>query len=69
MSQEFDINVLDFVKQEGFYPYEYMSDFEKFKEKFPSKKLFYSLLTNKKIRDNEYEHVLKIWNTFHVLND
>ena len=30
------------VKQKGFYPYEYMSDFEKFKEKLPSKKkVFY----------------------------
>ena len=32
LSQEFDNNVLDLVKQKGFYPYEYMSDFEKFKE-------------------------------------
>ena len=27
LSQEFD-NVLDLVKQKGFYPHEYMSDFE-----------------------------------------
>ena len=26
LSQEFDDNVLDVVKQKGFYPYEYMSD-------------------------------------------
>ena len=32
LSQEFDNNVLGLVKQKGFYPYEYMSDFEKFKE-------------------------------------
>ena len=32
LSQEFDNNVLDLVKQKGFYPYEYMSNFEKFKE-------------------------------------
>ena len=37
LSQEFDNNVLDLVKQKGFYPYEYMSDFEKFKEDLPSK--------------------------------
>ena len=30
LSQEFDNNVLDLVKQKGFYPYEYMSHFEKF---------------------------------------
>ena len=32
LSQEFDNNVLDLVKQKGFYPLQYMSDFEKFKE-------------------------------------
>ena len=41
MSQEFN-------KQKGFYPDEYMSDFEKFKEQLPSKEKFYSLLTVKK---------------------
>ena len=30
LSQEFDNNVLDVVKQKGFYPLEYMCDFEKF---------------------------------------
>ena len=29
--QEFDINKLDLTKHKGFYPYEHMSDFEKFK--------------------------------------
>ena len=32
LSQEFDNNVLDLVKQKGFSPYEYMNDFEKFEE-------------------------------------
>ena len=48
LSQEFDNKVVDLVKQKGFYPYEYMSDFEKFKEHLPSKEKFYSLLTGKK---------------------
>ena len=60
LSQEFDNNVLDIVKQKGFYSYEYMSDFEKFKEQLPSKEKFYSLLTGKKITDKEYKHVLKV---------
>ena len=38
LSQEFDNNVLDLVKQKRFYPYEYMNHFEKFKEQLPSKK-------------------------------
>ena len=49
LSQQFDNNMLDFVKQKGFYPYEYISDFEKFKEQLPNKEKFYSLLTGKEI--------------------
>ena len=64
MSQEFDNNVLDLVKQKGFYPYEYMSNFEKFKEQLPSQEKLYSSLTGKKISEKEYEHVLEIWNKF-----
>ena len=37
LSQEFNNNVLDLVKQKGFYTYEYVSDFEKFKEQLPNK--------------------------------
>ena len=32
LSQDFDNNILDLVKQKAFYLYEYMSDFEMFKE-------------------------------------
>ena len=49
LSQEFDNNVLDSAKQKRFNPYEYMNDFEKFKEQLPSKEKFYSLLTGKKL--------------------
>ena len=64
MSQEFDKNRLDLVKQKGFYPYEYMTHFEKFKEKLTSKEKFYSSLTGKRISDKEYDHVLNVWNKF-----
>ena len=60
MSQEFDNNVLDLLKQKEFYPYEYMSDFKKFKEELPSKEKFYNSLTDRKISDKEYEHVLNV---------
>ena len=46
-SQEFDNNVLDLVKQKGLYPYEYMSDFGKFKEQLRRKEKFYSSVTGK----------------------
>ena len=37
LSQEFDIKVLDVVKQKGLYPYEYLIDFERLKEELPMK--------------------------------
>ena len=43
-----------------------MNDFEKFKEELPSKEKFYSSLTDKKISDKEYDHVLKVWNKFEM---
>ena len=64
LSQELDNNVLDLVKQKGFYPYEYMSDFEKFKEELPIKEKFYSSLTGEKNSDKEYKHVLNVWKKF-----
>ena len=66
LSQEFDNNVLDLVKQKGFYPYEDMSNFEKFKEQLPSKGKFYSSLTGKIIRVKHYEHGFKVWNKFEM---
>ena len=50
LSQEFDNNVLELLKQKGFYPYEYMTDFKKFKEQLPS----------------SLTHVLKVWNNFEM---
>ena len=61
LSQEFENNILDLVKQKGFYFYEYMSDFDKFKEELPNKEKLYSSLTDRKISDKEYEHVLNVW--------
>ena len=59
LSQEFDNNVLDLVKQKEFYRYEHMSDFQKFKEELPSKKTFYSSLTGKKVSGKEYTMFLR----------
>ena len=67
LSQEFDNNLLDVVRQKGCYPYEYMSDFEKFKEELDRKENFYSSLTGKKkISDREYKHVLNVWKKFEM---
>ena len=37
-----------------------MTDFEKFKEELPSKQIFYSSLTDRKLADKEYEHVINV---------
>ena len=43
-----------------------MSNFEKFKDKMPSKENFCSFLTGKQISDKEYNLVLKVWNKFEM---
>ena len=47
LSQEFDNNASDPVKQKRFYPYKYLSNFEKFQDEFPSKEMFYSSLAGR----------------------
>ena len=51
--QEFDNSVLDLVKQKILYPYEYMTDFKKFKEELLNKENFYSSVTNRKINGKQ----------------
>ena len=43
-----------------------MSGFEKFKERLPSNKTVYSLLTVQEIGDKKCEHVLKVWDRFEM---
>ena len=43
-----------------------MNDFDKFKEELPNKEKFYNSLTNRKINNEEYEHVLHVWNNFEM---
>ena len=66
LSQKFDSNILSLAEQKGFYPYEYMSGFEKFDEKLSSKKRFIVFLTSKQISDKDYEHGLKVCNAFEM---
>ena len=63
MSQESDSNVWDLVKQKN-YPYNHISDIEKFIEELTYKEKFHSHLTGKKISDKEYGVFLKAWNKF-----
>ena len=43
-----------------------MSDFEKFKEEMPSKEKFDSSLTDRRISEKEYEHVLNVCKKFEM---
>ena len=53
------------LKQKGFFPYDYMDDIEKLKDKKPpSQKVFYSKLTGKGINNYNYNHVLNVWKTW-----
>ena len=42
-----------------------MNDFGKFKQELPCQEAFYSLLTERKISDKEYER-LNVWNKFEM---
>ena len=53
------------LKQKGFFPYDYMDNIKKLKDKKPpSQKAFYSKLTGKGINNYNYNHVLNVWKTW-----
>ena len=62
-------NKRQLLLRKGIYPYEYMDSFEKFGEiKLPEKGKFYSSLSGKGIRDEEYAHAKQVWETFGCRN-
>ena len=53
--QVFKDNKLALMRRKGVYPYDYMDIVEKFNDpKLPTKKDFYSMLTNTGITDEQY---------------
>ena len=53
------------LKQKGFFPYDYLDDIKKLKDKKPPpQKAFYSKLTEKGINNYNYNHVLNVWKTW-----
>ena len=55
--------------RKGVYPYEYMNDFSKFKEKsLPNKESFYNKLNQENVTDNDYKHAQQVWYTFNIKN-
>ena len=66
LSQEFDNNLLDPVKQKGFYPYVHISNFKKFKEQLPNKEKFYSSLVGKKLVAKDMNKFLRFGTNFEM---
>ena len=53
------------LTRKGVYPYDYVTSINKLKEtKLPSKDEFYSKLYDEEISDEDYQHAIKVWNTF-----
>ena len=68
--EEYTPKQYELLVKKGIYPYEYMSEWEKFKEtKLPPKETFYSKLNMAGVKDEDYGHAkkfgkslkLKIW--------
>ena len=55
--------------QKGIYPYEYMSEWDRFEEtKLPPKEAFYSKLNMVGVSSEDYEHARKVWKEFEIKN-
>ena len=67
-SQVLEGEELDLMVRKGVYPYDYMDSFKKFKEQLPTKEEFYSILNNKHISAEDYQHAQNVWNTFNLKN-
>ena len=53
------------LTRKGVYPYDYVSSLDKLSEtQLPPKKEFYSQLNDEDITDDDYQHAIKVWNTF-----
>ena len=64
-----DLNKFALLLRKGFYQYEYMDSWKRFKaESLPDKESFYSELNNEHITDGGYAHAQKVWNTFKIKN-
>ena len=53
------------LTRKGVYPYDYVSSLEKLSEtQLPPKEEFYSKLNDEDITDDDYQHAIRVWNTF-----
>ena len=55
--------------RKGIYPYEYMDDWNRFKETaLPPKEAFYSKLSMSGVSNQDYEHARRVWSKFGINN-
>ena len=55
--------------QKGTYPYEYMDDWDKFRETvLPPKEAFYSKLAMAGVNEEDFEHARRVWAEFGIDN-
>ena len=65
LSEEFNGEFLELVKEKGVYPYEYMNSFKKFSEnKLPDRSKLFSSLKDECITEKDYLKANNIWNVF-----
>ena len=65
LSKEFSGEYFRFVKEKGFYPYEYMDSFKRLSEdKLPDNCNFFSSLKDSGISEEEYQRANSVCNTF-----
>ena len=63
--EEYSENQYKLLIRKGIYPYEYMTDWDKFKEmKLPPREAFYSKLNIAGVREEDYEHANRTWEEF-----
>ena len=56
---------VELLTRKGVYPYDYVSSLDKLSEtQLPPKEEFYSQLYDEDISDEDYQHAIKVWNTF-----
>ena len=68
--EEYTASQYELLIKKGIYPYEYMSEWEKFKEtKLPPKEAFYSSKLNMAgVSEEDYEHANRVWKEFEIKN-